>query len=73
MFKKYGIRVLGTPVHAIEWTEDRQVFSQKMKEVGERVAPCEAVHTVEQVCIIVFSYHQHWNLYYPPLNAPIAF
>ena len=49
VFTKHGIRVLGTPVCSIEWTEDRQIFSQKMTEVGEQVAPCEAVHTIEQV------------------------
>ena len=49
ILEKYGVKVLGTPVHSIEWTEDRKIFSEKMMEIGEKVAPCEAVDSVEQV------------------------
>lgn len=49
VFEQYNVRVLGTPVVAIEETEDRKKFSEKMTEIGEMVAPCEAVDSVEQV------------------------
>lgn len=48
VFEQYNVRVLGTPVVAIEETEDRKKFSEKMTEIGEKVAPCEAVDSVEQ-------------------------
>lgn len=48
------MQVLGTSVMAIEETEDRKKFSEKMQEIGEKVAPCEAVDSVEQVgtCLV---------------------
>lgn len=49
VFEKYGVRVLGTQVASILWTEDRKVFAEKMEEIGESVAPSEAAETVEQV------------------------
>ncbi|XP_052761178.1 CAD protein-like isoform X2 [Mya arenaria] len=45
---KYNVRVLGTQVKSIEWTEDRKVFSEKMAEINEHVAPSEAAYSVEQ-------------------------
>jgi carbamoylphosphate synthase large subunit len=36
---QYGVRVLGTPVDVIVATEDREIFAQKLAEVGEGVAP----------------------------------
>jgi len=45
---KYGVRVLGTQVSAIEATEDRGIFSEKLTEIGEKIAPSFAVTTVEQ-------------------------
>ncbi|WAR14414.1 PYR1-like protein [Mya arenaria] len=35
-------------VKSIEWTEDRKVFSEKMAEINEHVAPSEAAYSVEQ-------------------------
>jgi len=46
---KYNVRVLGTQVESIEWTEDRKVFAEKMAEIHEHVAPSEAAYSVEQV------------------------
>ncbi len=37
ILKKYGINVLGTPVSAIEISEDRLLFKKKMEEIGEPV------------------------------------
>jgi len=47
ILEKYGVRVLGTQVAAIEATEDRGIFSEKLQEIGERIAPSFAVTTVE--------------------------
>lgn len=34
IFEKYGIEVLGTPVEAIEKTEDRELFNRTLDEIG---------------------------------------
>uniref|UniRef100_A0A7S2GJZ2 Carbamoyl phosphate synthase arginine-specific large chain n=1 Tax=Haptolina brevifila TaxID=156173 RepID=A0A7S2GJZ2_9EUKA len=47
ILEKYGVRVLGTTVAAIEATEDRGIFSDKLNEIEERIAPSFAVDTVE--------------------------
>jgi enhancing lycopene biosynthesis protein 2 len=53
VLENYGVQVLGTPVASIEWTEDREVFAAKMRDIGEEVAPCEAVYSIEQVSSFV--------------------
>ena len=35
---QYNVRVLGTPVAAIIATEDREIFSQKLIEINEKIA-----------------------------------
>jgi carbamoyl-phosphate synthase large subunit len=45
--KKFNVRVLGTQVDAIEATEDRGIFSDKLNEINERIAPSFAVTTVK--------------------------
>src|SRR5262245_36395521 len=37
VFERYGVRVLGTPVSAIEDTEDRLRFTQRLAEIGVQV------------------------------------
>ena len=49
VLEKYNVKVLGTQVSSIEWTEDRKVFAEKMAEIKEHVAPSEAAYTVDQV------------------------
>lgn len=49
VFERFNVDVLGTPIQSIEWTEDRQLFAEKMAEIGEHVAPSEAAYSVEQV------------------------
>ncbi|KAH9257728.1 carbamoyl-phosphate synthase, large subunit [Batrachochytrium salamandrivorans] len=44
---KYKVRVLGTSVESIIWTEDRGLFNMKLEEIGEKLAPSVAVTTVE--------------------------
>ena len=50
VFEMYNVRVLGTPVESIEWTEDRKIFAEKMLEINEHVTPSEAAYSAEQVC-----------------------
>jgi len=51
VFNEYNVKILGTPISSIEWTEDRHVFAEKLCEINEKVAPCEAVYSVEQVTL----------------------
>jgi len=46
-FEKNDIQVLGTPVDAILATEDRHVFSEKLKEINESIAKSVAATTVD--------------------------
>ncbi|KAK3710158.1 hypothetical protein QZH41_010558 [Actinostola sp. cb2023] len=48
VLEEFGVKVLGTPVDSIVATEDRQKFTEKMKEIEELVAPNEPAHSVEQ-------------------------
>ncbi len=36
---EFGIEILGTPIQSVIDSEDRQVFAQKLKEIGESVPP----------------------------------
>jgi carbamoyl-phosphate synthase large subunit len=47
VFEQYGVQVLGTPVQAIIDTEDRDIFVQKLNQIGVSTARSEAVTTVE--------------------------
>src|SRR3990167_10754858 len=40
--KKYHVRVLGTPVSVIRYTEDRVLFVRKLKEIGVKTARSRA-------------------------------
>uniref|UniRef100_A0A9J8C5Q1 Carbamoyl-phosphate synthase [ammonia], mitochondrial n=1 Tax=Cyprinus carpio carpio TaxID=630221 RepID=A0A9J8C5Q1_CYPCA len=46
VLQKYGVLVLGTPVESIMATEDRQLFSDKLMGINEKIAPSIAVKTV---------------------------
>lgn len=37
VFAKYGVEVLGTPVEAIEKTEDREIFNQELQKIDVHV------------------------------------
>jgi len=43
VFEKYNLKVLGTPISAIEATEDRQIFADKLREIGVKVPRSVAV------------------------------
>ncbi|KAF3824180.1 hypothetical protein GH733_008465 [Mirounga leonina] len=47
VLKEYGVKVLGTSVESIMATEDRQLFSDKLNEINEKIAPSFAVESVE--------------------------
>ncbi|XP_059172198.1 carbamoyl-phosphate synthase [ammonia], mitochondrial-like [Physella acuta] len=47
VFKEYNIKVLGTSISSVEATEDRQIFADKLKEIGEKLAPSIAVNSTE--------------------------
>ena len=42
-------QVLGTAVESIITTEDRQLFADQLTEIGERIAPSQAVHSVRTI------------------------
>ncbi|XP_053328297.1 carbamoyl-phosphate synthase [ammonia], mitochondrial [Spea bombifrons] len=46
VLKEYGVKVLGTSVESIMATEDRQLFSDKLTEINEHIAPSFAVESV---------------------------
>jgi len=45
---KFNVKVLGTPVEAIVATEDREIFSQKLREINEKIATGYPACTVEE-------------------------
>src|SRR6185295_18597960 len=42
VLKKYGVKVLGTPVKSIELTEDRQLFADHLKSINIPIPPSGA-------------------------------
>ena len=48
VLKKYNVEVLGTQIPVIEATEDREIFSQKLKEIGETIALSYSATTMEE-------------------------
>ncbi|MBO7645602.1 MAG: carbamoyl-phosphate synthase (glutamine-hydrolyzing) large subunit [Prevotella sp.] len=47
VLEKYGVRVLGTPVQAIMDTEDRELFVEKLDEIGVKTIKSHAVENIE--------------------------
>ncbi|XP_015267203.1 PREDICTED: carbamoyl-phosphate synthase [ammonia], mitochondrial-like, partial [Gekko japonicus] len=47
ILQEYGVKVLGTSVESIMATEDRQLFSNKLNEINEKIAPSFAVESVD--------------------------
>ena len=48
ILKKYGVKVLGTPVATIRDTEDRELFVKRLAEIGVATARSKAVTTVAE-------------------------
>lgn len=47
VFERYGVKVLGTPIKTLETSEDRDLFSQALKEINIPIAESVAVETVD--------------------------
>ena len=50
-FAELGVKVLGTPIETIEITEDRELFSKALAEIGERCATSASATSVEDALI----------------------
>ncbi|MBR1934271.1 MAG: carbamoyl-phosphate synthase large subunit, partial [Prevotella sp.] len=48
VLKKYGVKVLGTPVQAIIDTEDRELFVERLNEIDVKTIKSEACENIEQ-------------------------
>jgi len=48
IWQKYGVEILGTPVPVVIDTEDRQLFSDRLNEINEKIAESYTAVTVEQ-------------------------
>ncbi len=48
ILEKYNVRVLGTPVQAIMDTEDRELFVERLDEIGVKTIKSEACENIEQ-------------------------
>jgi len=53
ILKKYNIRVLGTPIEAIEVTEDRDLFVQAMNKANAKVCKSKAVTSFKEAMKVV--------------------
>ncbi|MBT3348800.1 carbamoyl-phosphate synthase large subunit [bacterium] len=47
VLKKFGVKVLGTPVDAIDATENREIFVKKLDEIGVHTPRSIAAHSIE--------------------------
>jgi carbamoyl-phosphate synthase/aspartate carbamoyltransferase len=50
--QKAGVKVLGTQIDAIEATEDREIFSQKLQEIGESIALSYSANNVDEAVVV---------------------
>src|SRR5262249_4011875 len=48
VLRRYGVRVLGTPIATIEATEDRQLFAERLDAIGVKRARSTAVRSPEE-------------------------
>ncbi|HVM97306.1 MAG TPA: carbamoyl-phosphate synthase (glutamine-hydrolyzing) large subunit [Candidatus Acidoferrales bacterium] len=46
VLERYGVAVMGTPIEAIRDTEDRQLFVDRLNEIGVRTARSKACRTI---------------------------
>ena len=52
ILEKYNVKVLGTPVKAIEETEDRELFVKKLDEIGVKTIKSQAVNTIDEAIAV---------------------
>lgn len=55
ILKKYGVKVLGTPVRAIKDTEDRELFINRLDEIGVVTAKSKAVKSTKEALAVAKS------------------
>src|SRR2546428_1483711 len=48
VLERYGVRLLGTPLRAIQQAEDREAFKQLLISIGEPVPESATAHTVDE-------------------------
>lgn len=48
VLERHGVRVLGTPIESIRDTEDRQLFINRLDEIGVKTARSRACTSIEQ-------------------------
>ncbi|HEV8468298.1 MAG TPA: carbamoyl-phosphate synthase large subunit [Candidatus Limnocylindria bacterium] len=48
VLERYGVRLLGTPLSAIQQAEDREAFKQLLLSIGEPVPESATAHNVEE-------------------------
>lgn len=48
ILEKHQVKVLGTPIQAIQTTEDRQLFAELLKEININTPESVAVNTIEE-------------------------
>jgi carbamoyl-phosphate synthase (ammonia) len=47
-FEKYGVKILGTQIPAVINTEDRQLFSDRLNEINEKIAESYTAQTIPE-------------------------
>ncbi len=55
VLKKYDVAVLGTPVRAIEETEDRELFVRKLDEIDVKTIKSQAVSSIDAAISVARS------------------
>lgn len=48
LFERYGVKVLGTSVHTLELSEDRDLFAKALNEIDIPIAHSIAVNTIDE-------------------------
>ena len=48
VLRKYGVRLLGSDIDAIKKAEDRELFCDTMKEIGQPVVPSEIAESADE-------------------------
>ncbi|MBE6828540.1 MAG: carbamoyl-phosphate synthase large subunit [Ruminococcaceae bacterium] len=64
VLEKYGVKLLGSDIDAINTAEDRELFRNKMKEIGQPVVPSEIANDLETALEIAE------NIGYPVIVRP---
>lgn len=52
ILQKYNVQVMGTQIETVIATEDREIFNNKLKEIGEKIAQSATAESVAQAKIV---------------------